>query len=122
LALATAKRFGKYDTVSHLNNSKLAVLEELSDPALKKLDAGELALSPQLGSTPGRLPATSAASLKTSLNPPKQIRTRVRIWLVPAPQIGNRVPICLSASPLSAIKTTPNKITHYAIALQTAFR
>jgi hypothetical protein len=36
----TAKRFGKYDNLSHLPNSKLAVLEELSDPELEKLDAG----------------------------------------------------------------------------------
>jgi molecular chaperone GrpE (heat shock protein) len=36
-----AKRFGEYDNLSHLNNFKLAVLDELSDSELEKLDAGE---------------------------------------------------------------------------------
>lgn len=36
-----AKRFGKYDNLSHLNNSILAVMEEFTDPELEKLDAGE---------------------------------------------------------------------------------
>jgi len=36
-----ARRFGKYDSVSHLSNSKLDLLEDLTDPELEKLDAGE---------------------------------------------------------------------------------
>jgi len=36
-----ANRFGKYDKLSHLNNSKLDLLEELTDPELEKLNAGE---------------------------------------------------------------------------------
>jgi hypothetical protein len=38
-----AKRFGKYDNLSHLNLSMLSVLEELTDPELEKLnDGGEV--------------------------------------------------------------------------------
>jgi hypothetical protein len=36
-----AKRFGKYANLAYLNNSKLAVLEDLTDPELEKLDKGE---------------------------------------------------------------------------------
>jgi hypothetical protein len=36
-----ARRFGKSDNLSYLSDSKLSVLDELSDPELEKLDAGE---------------------------------------------------------------------------------
>jgi hypothetical protein len=36
-----AKRFGKYDNLSHLNLSTLSVLEDLTDPELEKLNDGE---------------------------------------------------------------------------------
>jgi hypothetical protein len=36
-----AKRFGKYDNLSHLSQSELSVLEDFTDPELEKLDAGE---------------------------------------------------------------------------------
>jgi len=36
-----ARRYGKYDNLSHLNNSKLNLLDDFSDPELEKFTKGE---------------------------------------------------------------------------------
>jgi hypothetical protein len=65
----TAKRFGKYDNLSHLNDSALAVLEELSDPELKKLDAGEDVLGLNLDA----VDKMTAAQLRKRVRETKQM-------------------------------------------------
>ena len=39
--MRAARRFGKYDKLPHLPNSKPAIMEELTDPELEKLNEGE---------------------------------------------------------------------------------